>query len=51
MVDGSEAVYKIALNSSLEFGPMYDPNKKRDEALVSCQLYSVPYRLVYSTDY
>ncbi len=35
MVDGGGAMYKIPLNSALEFGIMYNPNDKRDEALVS----------------
>lgn len=35
MVDGGGALYKIPLNSALEFGIMYNPNQKRVEALVS----------------
>ncbi|XP_064390464.1 uncharacterized protein LOC135338305 [Halichondria panicea] len=33
MLDGGGAIYKIPLNSALEFGIMYDPNQKRDQAL------------------
>ncbi len=39
MLDGGGAIYKIPLNSALEFGIMYDPNQKRDQALVSTQRY------------
>ena len=33
--DGCGSSYKVALNSALEFGIMYNPNKNREEALVS----------------
>ena len=33
--DGCGSSYKAALNSALEFGIMYNPNKNREEALVS----------------
>ena len=33
--DGCGSSYKVALNSGLEFGIMYNPNKNREEALVS----------------
>lgn len=28
-------VFKVALNSGVEFGLLYDPSNKKDEALVS----------------
>ena len=34
MLDGGGATYKIPLNSALEFGIMYNPNDRRDEASV-----------------
>ena len=34
IVDGCGISYKVALNSALQFGIMYDPNKNRKEALV-----------------
>lgn len=34
MEDGGGAEYKIALNSGIEFGILYNPNDKRDEAVV-----------------
>lgn len=33
--DGCGSSYKVALNSALEFGIMFNPNKNREEALVS----------------
>ena len=36
IMDGCGSSYKVALNSALEFGIMYNPNKNREEALVSC---------------
>ncbi len=41
MLDGGGAIYKIPLNSALEFGIMYDPNQKRDQALVTTCMYIV----------
>lgn len=32
--DGIGGVFKVALNSALEFGVMYDPNNDKEEALV-----------------
>lgn len=32
--DGGGDSFKIGLNSGIEFGLLYDPNSKRDEALV-----------------
>ena len=34
MEDGVGGKFKIGLNSGIEFGLLYDPNEKRDEALV-----------------
>ncbi len=45
MLDGGGAIYKIPLNSALEFGIMYDPNQKRDQALVSTQRYGLSPRV------
>lgn len=34
MEDGGGGEFKIALNSGIEFGILFDPNDKRDEAVV-----------------
>ena len=34
-MDGCGSSYKVALNSALQFGIMYNPNKNREESLVS----------------
>ena len=40
IVDGCGGSYKVALNSALEFGVMFNPNKNREEALVRMNLLS-----------
>lgn len=39
-------VFKVALNSGIEFGLLYDPSNKKDEALVSrkCAVMGWKYR-------
>ena len=34
MVDGGGAMFKLGLNSGIQFGILFDPNNKREEALV-----------------